>query len=251
MFQPRIVAASLSGESDAEWAKAARPFVGGAILGGIALDEQSRTAARTMVRDRDRTEFLPPDPHGFIERELGALADVPITTGFNVRSTTREPIIHAGEICSRYDSILEINAHCRQPELCTVGCGESLLKATDRLCSFVGAAAETGVTVSVKVRAEVDGVDLIDTARRVVAAGARILHVDAMDSESVIRDLTTAPVDAFVIANNGVRGPTSVAEYFAFGADAVSVGRPSTNPRVLSRVHDATERWWNHREVQA
>jgi len=51
---------------------------------------------------------------------------------------------------------LEINAHCRQEELCAVvGCGETLLRDSDRLAEYVDRAAETGVTVGVKVRAEV------------------------------------------------------------------------------------------------
>jgi tRNA-dihydrouridine synthase len=42
-----------------------------------------------------------------------------------------------------------------------------------------------------------------------------------------------------VIANNEVRDAASVREYLDYGADAVSVGRPSGDPHVLSRVHRA------------
>jgi len=105
-------------------------------------------------------------------------------------------------------------------------------------------AAAEGSTVSVKVRTEVPGVDLPTVARRIEDAGADVIHVDAMDSEATIRDVAAA-TDLFVIANNEVRDRESVREYLAYGADAVSVGRPSREPTgpVLRRVAAAVEEW--------
>lgn len=240
-FAPRVAAASLSGASDAAWARRASTYAGCAFLGGIALDEPTRDAARALT-ERDREEFLPADPFAFIETELSELAGLPITAGFNVRSSSPEPIRKAAAVCGEQNAILEINAHCRQDEMCGAGAGETLLGDLDRLCESVRVASETGATTSVKVRAEVPGVDLTKTARRVSEAGGDIFHVDAMDSVSVIRDV--ANTDTFVIANNGVRDRETVREYFEYGADAVSVGRPSDDPRVLSRVYDATVEWF-------
>ena len=241
MFEPRLAIASLSGESDAGWARAAAEFVGAAFLGGIAVDDDSRRAARAMVADRDRCEFLPADPLAFIDDQLSALADVPVLAGFNVRSATVEPVREVAAICRDRGGVVEVNAHCRQAELCAVGCGERLLADADRLCRYVGVAADTGATVGVKVRAEVPGVDLVATAEAVCEAGAAVLHVDAMDSEPVIAEL--AELDAFLIANNGVRDRETAFEYLGYGADAVSVGRPSTDPRVLGRVRAAVDEW--------
>jgi TIM-barrel protein len=240
-FEPPLALASLSGEADADWAAAGAALAGAAFIGGIALDEPSREAARALV-DRDRREFLPADPLQFIDCQLSALDEEPIQPGVNVRSTTVDPIREAAAICADHGAILEINAHCRQPELREIGCGESLLADSDRLTKYVGAAVAEGPAVSVKVRAEVPGIDLPTVAQRIETAGAEVIHVDAMDSEAVIRDVTAA-TDLFVIANNEVRDRESVAEYFQYGADAVSVGRPSREPTgpVLSRVADAVE----------
>ena len=243
MFEPRLAVASLSGEADAAWALAAADHAGAAFLGGIALDEPAREAARELVA-RDREEFLPPDPLAFIHEQFAAVADADATIrpGMNVRSTTVEPIRDAAAICADYDAILEVNAHCRQDELRAVGCGESLLADSDRLAEYVAVAAETGAAVSVKVRAEVDGVDLVGVAERIEAAGADAIHIDAMDSESVVGDIAAA-TDLFVIANNEVRDAASVREYLGYGADAVSVGRPSRDPEgaVLGRVAAAVD----------
>jgi len=248
MFEPPLALASLSGEADAEWALAGANHVGAAFLGGIALDEPAREAARTLV-DRDRREFLPADPFAFIETQLTGVASAatadgsdtpPIRPAINIRSTTQSSVRRAAAICAEYEAILEINAHCRQPELCSVGCGETLLADLDRLSEYVSVAVAEGAAVSVKVRAEVDGVELTAVAERIDAAGADAIHIDAMDSPSVIEPIATT-TELFVIANNGVRDRRTVRTYFDCGADAVSVGRPSRNPDgpVMRRVADA------------
>jgi len=247
-FSPPLALASLSGEADADWARAGAAHAGAAFLGGIALDEDSRAAARDLVA-RDRSEFLPDDPLAFIDRQLESLSDVPIQPAFNVRSATVDPIADAARVCRDRDAYLELNAHCRQDELCAVGCGETLLKDGGRLTEYVNRAAETGATVGVKVRAEVPGVDLPALARDLGRAGASFVHVDAMDSESIIADVVDA-TDLFVIANNGVRDDATVREYADYGADAVSVGRPSDNPAVLGRVRGAVDRHFGLEQVR-
>jgi TIM-barrel protein len=238
-FEPPVALASLSGQSDANWARNGVPDAGAAFLGGIALDEPTRDAARALVA-RDRTEFLPPDPVAFVDDQLEAVADTPLVPGFNVRAVTEEPLREVARVCERHDAIVELNAHCRQSEMCAAGAGEALLADTGRLCEQVRTASATGATVSVKVRTEVDGVDLPGVAAGVSDAGADILHVDAMDSEPMVGRVAAA-TDAAIVANNGVRDEQTVHEYLSQGADAVSVGRPSDDPAVLARVREATE----------
>jgi TIM-barrel protein len=241
-----LALASLSGASDAAWARAGAAFADLAVLGGIALDAEARDAARDLVA-RGREEFLPADPIAFADAELAALAEVPIRPALNVRSATVGPIREAAACCADHGAILEVNAHCRQDELVAVGCGESLLREPDRLCRYVAAARDAGATVSVKVRTEVAGVDLPSTARRVARAGADAVHVDAMDSEAVVADVVEAtPESVAVVANNGVRGRETAWEYLDHGADAVSVGRPSDDPVVLRRVARAVDDWHRH-----
>lgn len=234
---PPVVAASLSGASDADWAAEVAPYVGCAILGGIALDGPTRRAAAVMV-DRGREEFRPEDPFAFIDAELETCADLPLQPGWNVRAVDPAAVRTAGAICASHGAILEINAHCRQAEMCAAGSGEALLADTERLAEQVWARAAAGATVSVKVRTEVDGVDLVEVAETASAAGADLIHVDAMDSEAVVADVA-AVTDATVIANNGVRDRRTVREYAEYGADAVSLARPTDDPAVLSGVERA------------
>jgi len=240
VFAPRVALASLSGAADAAWARAGADHAGAAFLGGIALDGPTRDAARDLVA-RDREEFLPPDPVAFVDSQLDALADAPIRPGVNVRAAAPGPVGAVARVCAARDAIVEVNAHCRQAEMCAAGCGETLLRDPGRLRAYVGAAVDAGAAVSVKVRAEVSGVDLADVARTVAGAGADAIHVDAMDAESVIRSVADAAPALLVIANNGVRGGETVREYLRYGADAVSIGRPSTDPAVRRRVRRAVE----------
>ena len=248
MFEPRVAAASLSGESDADWARQAAPHVGCAFLGGIALDDATRGAARDLV-DRDRDEFLPPDPVAFVDRQLGDLDGVEVRPAFNVRSATLDPVAAVAAVCADRGALVEINAHCRQDEMCAAGAGESLLRDGDRLREQVRTAADAGATVSVKVRTEVEGVDLPGLTARLSDAGADVLHVDAMDSEPVVGEVVEAAPEAFVIANNGVRDRATVREYLEYGADAVSVGRPSDDPAVLRPVRAAVDEWFDDRRA--
>jgi len=234
MFEPRLALASLSGEADASWARAGSDYAGCAFLGGVSLDRPTREAARELVA-RDRNEFLPDDPIAFVDEQLTALADTPIRPGVNVRTTSVGPLRETATVAADHGAILEINAHCRQDELCAVGAGETLLADTNRLAEYVRAASDADVTVSVKVRTEVPGVDLAALALELERAGADCLHVDAMDSERVVADVRDA-CSLFLVANNGVRDRATAQEYLEYGADAVSVGRPSDDPRVLRRV---------------
>lgn len=244
LFRPRLALASLSGESDADWARNVEAEIGCAFLGGIALDDPTRKAAREMVAERDRKEFLPDDPFEFIDAQLAELAAAPLRPACNVRAVSVDPIRTAARICRDHGAILEVNAHCRQDEMCAAGSGESLLRDTDRLGTYVAAAADVGVDVSVKVRTELEGVALPPLARDLSAAGATAIHVDAMDSEAVVAEVVAAAPDLFVIANNGIRDARTTREYLAYGADAVSVGRASDRPAVLRWIRRTVASWY-------
>jgi TIM-barrel protein len=241
-FRPRVALASLSGVADAGWARRHAGEAGLALLGGLSVDRRTRAAARRLLA-RGREEFLPADPVAFVDRQFRALADAPVRPGINVRAADAGALEPIARVCREHEAVLEVNAHCRQPEMCSVGAGQSLLAAPDRLAEQVRVAAATGATVSVKCRTEVAGVDLPAVAATVDRAGADLVHVDAMDSEAVVADVAGA-TEASVVANNGVRDRATVREYLAHGADAVSVARAADDPATMRRVRRATAAWF-------
>lgn len=235
-----IALASLSGKADSAWATVGAPVADVAFIGGLALDKPTRYAAEQMA-NRGRDEFLPKNPFDWMRRELSRLSDIPITAGVNIRVANNDPVDRAAKICEQHDSIIEINAHCRQPEMCAVGSGEHLLRNPSVLQKRVSAAAGYDVPVSVKMRAEVSDVNLPEVASIATKAGADIIHVDAMDSEPIIKEIDYMTTDCLLIGNNGIKSGQDAMEYLQYGADAVSVARASDSVPILRDVKQTVE----------
>ncbi|AKB52379.1 dihydroorotate dehydrogenase 1B [Methanosarcina barkeri str. Wiesmoor] len=224
-FKNPIALAPMAGIVDSAFANQYASNAGLVILGAFNLDKASIAVASALVA-RGRKEFISDEPMEFMKKEIRA-----VTSGsavaVNVRSTTLEPLIEAAKIVKEEGAILELNAHCRQPEMLEAGLGEALLHDLPKLSAWIRAIKETGVVLSVKVRANV--VNDIELARLIDKAGADIIHVDAemegfgADLDAILnyRDATRL----FLIGNNSVKDFEAAKEMFTRGADMVSAAR--------------------------
>lgn len=124
-FKNPIVLAPMAGIVDSAFANQYASNAGLVVLGAFNLDEASIAVASKLAA-RGRKEFISDEPMELIKKEIRA-----VTSGsavaVNVRSTTLEPLIEAAKIVKEEGAILELNAHCRQPEMLEAGIGESLL----------------------------------------------------------------------------------------------------------------------------
>ncbi|MDD4496885.1 MAG: methanogenesis marker 9 domain-containing protein [Methanosarcinaceae archaeon] len=235
-FKNPIALAPMAGIVDSEFASKYAGDAGLVVLGAFNLDEGSIAVASEMVA-RGRKEFISSEPLEFIKKEIRA-----VTTGsvvaVNVRSTTLGPLVEAAKMVKEEGAILELNAHCRQPEMLEAGLGEALLHDLPRLTAWILAIKETGVVLSVKVRADV--VDDVKLARVIEKAGADIIHVDAMlngfegpDLAAILnyRDSTRL----FLIGNNSIRDFAGAKEAFSWGVNMVSVARGAMDDSGLVR----------------
>ena len=80
--------------------------------------------------------------------------------------------------------------------------------------------------VSVKIRANVPGVDILEVSRVIDRAGADFLHVDAMYPGLDTADYDTVQsicqeTNLFVIGNNSIRNVESAQKMLAAGADGI------------------------------
>lgn len=215
----RVALASMAGVTDAAFADRVEG-VGLACLGGFSLDRETREASIGM-RERGRSEF---DGWGveFVAEQVERCG-VPAVA--NVRSASPEPLVEL----ARRGVPIEINAHCRQPEMTRVGAGEALLREPEQLASWVAAARDAGDVVGVKTRGNV-----VDDAALADALGeADFLHVDAMGPPGrydldVIRE-TRRNYGDVIIGNNSIRSPADAEAVLEAGADAVSAARPATS----------------------
>ncbi|WP_456436763.1 hypothetical protein [Methanopyrus sp.] len=200
-----------------------RHGVGMVILGGYPGDDATYRASKLVARRRD--EFaVPPDR---LPEELSRV-DVEVPVAVNVRFTDSHGAEKlSGELADLVD-IIEINTHCRQPEVVRVGAGEALLKDRTRLVEIVEAVAEHDVYVSVKLRGPHPAFE--DALEALRDSSVDILHVDAMKPGEPTYELeyvrAAARVGVPVIGNNSIRSPKDVRAMFEAGASAVSIGRP-------------------------
>ncbi|MFA0822455.1 MAG: methanogenesis marker 9 domain-containing protein [Methanomethylovorans sp.] len=236
-FKNPIALAPMGGVTDSQFANEFAKDAGLVILGGYNLDAATNQAASEIVK-RGREEFISDEPLKLIDNELRSIrADSVIA--INVRSSTMEPLIEAARMIKNANAIIEIDAHCRQPEMTKIGIGEALLKDLSKLEDIIRKVKATGAIVSVKVRANV--IDNVKMARTIENAGADILHVDAMkkgtgaDMEVIrkIRDVTRL----LLIGNNSIIDFETAKEMFTRGADIVSVGRGVIeNPSLITTL---------------
>lgn len=236
-----IALAPMAGITDSKFASRFRN-AGLIVLGGYNLDAGTNEAAQKEL-DRERKEFVSDRPIEFLEGELDAARGL-AAVAVNVRAATIEPLIEAARLAKKYGAILEMNAHCRQPEMLALGTGEALLKDTPRLCGYIREIKKTGVVLSVKTRANV--VDDVSLAKAIESAGADIIHIDAMPPEGD-NDLAGADIRVikrirnstglFIIGNNSVVDFESAKEMFGHGADMVSVARAAlSSPGIIDHL---------------
>jgi TIM-barrel protein len=225
-FKNPIALAPMAGIVDSSFANQYAGDAGLVVLGAFSIDKSSIEVASRLTA-RGRKEFISEEPLELIKREVRAVKPG-VAVAVNVRSSTPGPLVELAKILKNEGAILELNAHCRQPEMLEAGLGEALLYDLPRLSEWVRMIKETGVVLSVKVRANV--VDNIELARVLDKAGADILHVDAGMPESPGADLD-AIVDfrdatrLFIIGNNSVTDFLEAKEMFSRGVDMVSVAR--------------------------
>lgn len=222
------------------------------ILGGYNLDAETNEAARKEI-DRGRKEFVSDNPMELLKSELETAKKIGTTIGINVRATSLKSFLEAAFIAKEFGAILEINAHCRQPEMTELGVGEALLKDIPKLREYIKEIKETGVVLSVKIRANV--VNDVELAKVIETAGADIIHIDTMHPKGrdlgVIKRIRNS-TDLFIIGNNSVVDFESAKQMFSRGADMVSLARAVLkNPEVINHLVDevvsfqAMTGWYN------
>ncbi len=251
-FRNPIALAPMGGITDSNFANKNADDAGLVILGGYNLDAATQKAAAEMVA-RGRDEFQSEEPLKLIENEIKAVSEGP-AVAVNVRSTTIEPLIEAAKVIKEAGAILELDAHCRQPEMTGIGAGQSLLSEISKLTEWIEQIKDTGVLLSVKVRANVS--DDVELAQEIENAGADILHLDAMQEGAgadlkLIKDIRDS-TGIFLICNNSVINADTAKDMFSRGADMVSVARGvMDNPGLIGQlvkwvsVHQEDTGWYN------
>lgn len=236
-FKNPIALAPMAGITDSAFANQYAGDAGLVVLGAFNLDKAS-IAVASKLAVQGRKKFISDEPMELIKKEIRAVTSGSVVA-VNVRSTTLEPLIEAAKIIKEEGAILELNAHCRQPEMLEAGIGEALLHDLPRLSAWIKKIKETGVVLSVKVRVNV--VNDVELARIIDKSGADIIHVDAVmegsgaDLDAILNYRDTTRL--FFIGNNSVTDFEAAKDMFSRGADMVSVARGvMENPELIREL---------------
>ena len=222
----------MAGITNAEFLNKVIPYGFDVVtLGGYSLDEKTIQASQKII-ERGRKEFhFELDeiiPH--IENEVNYIKKIHpnVSVSANVRSVSPEPIIEASKIKNL--DIIELNCHCRQQEITSIGCGQEMLKRPD-LSEFISQIVDNAKNkVSVKIRANIDGIDTLDIAQTIEDAGADYLHLDAMnpnvfDADWKLLENVCKNTNIKVIGNNSIDSIDKIKKMYQCGVYGFSIAR--------------------------
>ena len=226
------VVAPMAGITDADFLNRVIPLgFDVATLGGYSLDAPTIEASKKIIeRGRQEFDFSLDDIFTHIESEVDSIKSVhgDVKVSANVRATTPQPIIDAGNIKNL--DIVEINCHCRQEEILAVGCGQEMLNRPD-LSDFISQIVDgVDCEVSVKIRANVEGTDTLSVVKLIEDAGADYVHIDAMkkgvfEADWELLSQICNDVDIKVIGNNSVNSRQNLKKMVGTGVDGFSIAR--------------------------
>jgi len=235
-----VAIASMAGIVDASYVLERVDHIGVAFIGGYSIDLSTLDAAKAVMAEGNRKEFLYDDPVEELKKQMALMEKSSVVLGLNLRGSSPESF--CGIARSLGESVIyEIDAHCRQPAMVAAGCGEHYLKKPGELMAVVRALKSENVTVSVKIRAGIAADDRL-LARKLWQSGADILHIDLMDFGSAKLRQIRNSCPLMLIANNSINTFERMREMLSHGADIVSLARKS-DQRTLSGLDAAITRY--------
>ncbi|MGL4669486.1 MAG: tRNA-dihydrouridine synthase [Methanobacteriaceae archaeon] len=231
-------------------------------LGGYNIDSACILAGESISK-RGRTEFNIPKSSIYktIKKECDLVKNNSnAIVSINLRSKTPNPIIELSNIPSV--DIIEINAHCRQEEIVAIGCGQAMVNDTVDFKNFIeevvvgvhnnnknndnskknnnndnGNDKNKKKKVSIKIRANIEGIDTIKLVKAIEEAGADYIHIDAMKPGKNSADLDIIRkiannINIPIIGNNSINSKKRAEEMINAGASGISIARMAINGKL-------------------
>jgi len=229
------VLAAMAGITDGEFCKKfTKQNVDIITLGGYNIDlETFKAGLENSVEDRQEFITCPHHLSEDIDEQIEIIRKYnPQWKGListNLRAVKSESFNAIYK--NKNIDIVEINAHCRQPATVKAGAGQALLKKTDVLYDSIDkVTSNMDCDVSVKIRANVEGVDTLDIVENIESYPVKYLHVDAFNPgvEEADYDMINkiaSKTSMHIIGNNCITTHEAYQKMLDNGADSVSVAR--------------------------
>ena len=221
----------MAGITNAEFAMKLIPYGFDTVtIGGYNTDNESIDACEKIIaRGRKEFNFPKEEIYEVIENEVNTIKDsFDVTVSANLRGTTPDPLIEISKIPNL--DIIEINCHCRQEELVAVGCGQSMLLRPDLEDYVKEVVKKSESKVSMKMRANVEGVDNLAIAKLAEDCGVDYLHIDAMkkgvrDADFDLIKQIADNINIFIIGNNSINSIAQAEKMLNAGENGISIAR--------------------------
>ncbi|RBQ23123.1 tRNA-dihydrouridine synthase B [Candidatus Methanobinarius endosymbioticus] len=210
-------------------------------IGGYNADSETIAAGKKILeRGRNEFDIELEKLYSVIENEVNIIKKryPHIKVSLNLRAISPESIIAISDIINL--DIIEINSHCRQEELLKINCGQQMLQSPHKLANFTKKVVD-GINpnkkVSVKMRANVNGVDDLKIAKKIENTGVDYLHIDAIKPGHLEADLNiireiSENTEIFIIGNNSIVDVKRGKEMLDAGASGISVARAAINGKL-------------------
>ena len=245
-LQNPAILSAMAGITDCTFcARAAKDGAGMVTLGGYNLDKATLNAARLLIT-RGRSEFIIDlnELPEYIEHQVSITREGKSLVSINIRAASKKGLLLAAKIAQDAGAdAIELNAHCRQPEILDLGSGQALLENQKKLCQWVSILKEhIDIPLIIKIRANVADVDAISLVQKITSAGANAIHVDAMKPGYPYADLEVIKrisnsTNTFLIGNNSVKDLNSAKQMLKAGANAFSIARAAmNNPEIVGQI---------------
>ncbi len=232
-----LVQSAMAGYSDGRFCREmGRAGIGVVTLGGYNVDGPTHHASLEAGKRRKEFLYKPSEVSEVISRQADIARETGAAICVNLRFST---IDNLAEICRELRGsvdMVELNAHCRQPEFTVRGAGQALLDRPQDLARAVDICSSQ-IPTTMKVRAIRYPSSMSSSME---ANGAAGIHLDLMTPGKPEADIDLLreirkQTSLCIIGNNSVRSPQDFLAMLDAGANLVSMARPLLEGRSAAR----------------
>ncbi|XRP97290.1 MJ0144 family RNA dihydrouridine synthase-like protein [Methanocaldococcus sp. 16A] len=227
----KIVLAPMAGITDGDFCKKFIDLFAIVTIGGYNLDTATYKASKDIEK-RGRKEFSInlEEFNSYIIEQIKKSRESNALVSVNVRFVDIDEAYDKLLTISKYADIIELNCHCRQKEITSLGIGQELMRNKKLLEEFLNRMKELNKPIFLKIRLNhIPLKELIDNLNY-VRDYFDGLHVDCFYPGKPYADLDSLKIlaeefsDKIIIGNNSIDSIEKAKEMLKY-SDFVSVAR--------------------------